>query len=88
VIDRARIGSNERHPPMQESEGHVSHSPTTLPRFVTQADLEHDGFTTAQITRLEQLRVVYPFVEFTDSADEWRRLTFIKWCHTNGRING
>lgn len=65
-----------------------SPSSTTLPRFVTQADLEHDGFTTAQIERLEQLRVVYPFVEFTDSAAEWRRLAFVKWCHTTGRISG
>lgn len=61
-------------------------SSTTMPRVVTHSDLEQNGFSAEQIALLEQLRAVYPFVEFTDSIDEWRRLNFLKWRHSTGRV--
>jgi hypothetical protein len=59
---------------------------TTLPRFVTRADLETDGFSPAQIERLEQLKAQYPYIEFTSSIGEFRRLSFLKWRLDTGRI--
>ncbi|MEX2315110.1 MAG: hypothetical protein WD628_05275 [Thermomicrobiales bacterium] len=53
---------------------------------MTHSDLEQNGFSAEQIALLEQLRAVYPFVEFTDSIDEWRRLNFLKWRHSTGRV--
>jgi hypothetical protein len=35
--------------------------------------------------RLEQLREGYPAIEFTESASEWQRLRFLKWCVASGR---
>jgi hypothetical protein len=62
-------------------------SSTTLPRVVTHADLEADGFNPAQIKRLDELKANYPYLEFTDSMAEWRRLSFLKWRHSTGRLS-
>ena len=59
---------------------------TTMPRAVTSTDMEQLGFSAEQITRLDQLRACYPHLEFTDSIEEWRRLNFLKWRHTTGRV--
>jgi len=56
----------------------VSTSSTTMPRVVTHSDLEQHGFDAEQIALLDRLRSVYPYIEFTDSTDEWRRLNFLK----------
>lgn len=61
-------------------------SSSTLPRVVGKADLEAAGFTPAQIDRLDQLKANYPYLEFTDSTDQFRRLTFLKWRVRNGHI--
>jgi hypothetical protein len=57
-----------------------------MPRVMTHSDLELQGFNPEQIKRLDELKAVYPHLEFTDSIDEWRRLTFLKWRHTTGRV--
>lgn len=44
------------------------------------------GFDAEQITRLDQLRANYPYLEFTDTVEEWRRLNFLKWRHATGRV--
>jgi hypothetical protein len=46
---------------------------------ITIADLEAMGFTREQIERLVELREAYPYIEHFDSAEEWRRLQFLKW---------
>ena len=61
-------------------------SSTTMPRVVTYTELEQQGFNAEQITRLDQLRACYPYLEFTDSVEEWRRLNFLKWRHSTGRV--
>ena len=38
------------------------------------------------ISNLDQLRACYPYLEFTDSIEEWRRLNFLKWRRTTGRV--
>lgn len=64
----------------------MSLSTSTMPRVVSSSDLEEAGFTTTQIERLDQLKAQYPYLEFTDSIDEWRRLSFLKWRHRTGRV--
>jgi hypothetical protein len=64
----------------------VTTSSTTMPRAVTCNDMELLGFNAEQIKRLDQLRACYPHLEFTDSIEEWRRLSFLKWRHTTGRV--
>ena len=58
------------------------------PRYVTPTveDMEASGFTPAQIRRLDELKAVYPYLEFASSIEEWRRLTFLKWRHQHGRV--
>ncbi len=57
-----------------------------MPRAVNSTDMEQLGFSAEQITRLDQLRACYPHLEFTDSIEEWRRLNFLKWRHSTGRV--
>jgi hypothetical protein len=57
-----------------------------MPRVVSKADLEEAGFTAPQIDRLDQLKANYPFLEFTDSIDEFRRLNFLKWRVRHGHV--
>jgi hypothetical protein len=54
---------------------------------MTFSDMEQLGFSAEQITRLDQLRASYPHMEFTDSIEEWRRLNFLKWRHSTGRVS-
>ncbi len=61
-------------------------SSTTMPRVITSSDMELLGFDAEQITRLDQLRANYPYLEFTDTVEEWRRLNFLKWRHATGRV--
>lgn len=63
-------------------------STSTTPRYVTPTaeDLEASGFSPAQIRRLDELKAVYPYLEFASSVEEWRRLTFLKWRHQHGRV--
>jgi hypothetical protein len=71
----------------RRNEGNMTHSSTTMPRVATYNDLEQHGFSAEQITRLDQLRACYPHLEFTDGIEEWRRLNFLKWRHTTGRVS-
>jgi hypothetical protein len=48
---------------------------------ITAANLMRIGFTMEQVERLEALRAAYPYIEFVDSAEEWRRLVFLKWLY-------
>jgi hypothetical protein len=41
-----------------------------------------------QVERLEALRAAYPYIEFVDSAEEWRRLVFLKWLYTQRTTPG
>jgi hypothetical protein len=63
-------------------------SSNTTSRYVTPTaeDLEASGFSPAQIRRLDELKAVYPYLEFASSIEEWRRLTFLKWRHQHGRV--
>jgi hypothetical protein len=65
----------------------MSDSVASLPRFVTRADLETNGFSTAQIERLEQLKAQYPYIEFIDSVSQFNRLAFLKWQLETGRVS-
>jgi hypothetical protein len=65
----------------------MSDSLATLPRFVTRADLETNGFSPAQIERLEQLKSQYPYIEFIDSMSQFNRLAFLKWQLETGRVS-
>lgn len=45
----------------------------------SRSDLLSAGFTPTQIEALENLRALYPYVEFLDSRQELERLRFMKW---------
>ncbi len=53
---------------------------------VTVADLVEQGFTDDQIDALKALKACYPFVEYVDSATEWKRLQFLKWRVDQGDL--
>ena len=51
---------------------------------VTAQDLLGAGFTTEQVERLTALKSAYPFIEYVDTAKQWRRLEFLKWRYKQG----
>jgi len=53
---------------------------------ITSEDLDVEGLTEREMTRLLRLRDHYPYSEFADSSLEWNRLVFLKWLHQRGRL--
>lgn len=64
--------------------GAASLSPRTVE--VTAEDLVDAGFTADQIERLSALKSAYPFIEYVDTAKQWRRLEFLKWRYNQGDL--
>lgn len=56
-------------------------------RVLTSADLAAEGFSPAQITRLEGVRDLGPLAEFLDSSAERERLLFLRWRHRTGQLS-
>jgi hypothetical protein len=56
-------------------------------RVLTSADLAAEGFSPAQITRLESLRELRPIAEFLDSSAERERLHFLRWRYRTGQLD-
>jgi hypothetical protein len=56
------------------------------PDEVTEENLREAGFTDEQITHLQTMREMYPFIEYVDSRREWHRLRFVKWLYHQGQI--
>jgi hypothetical protein len=54
--------------------------------LVTEVDLEQQGFDPAAVAKIKALAACYPWIEFVDSDEEFRRLVFLKWRHTAGRM--
>jgi hypothetical protein len=61
-------------------------APFITRRIVTSADLEQAGFSDTQIDQLDAMARCYPFIEFTDSIEEWQRLVFLKWRRGQGHL--
>jgi hypothetical protein len=53
---------------------------------VTADDLLEAGFTPEQVERLSALKSAYPFIEYVDTAKQWRRLEFLKWRYQQGDL--
>ena len=53
---------------------------------VTVADLVELGFTNDQIEALQALKSCYPFIEYVDTATQWKRLQFLKWRVAQGDL--
>ena len=53
---------------------------------VTAEDLLEAGFTVEQVERLSALKNAYPFIEYVDTAKQWRRLEFLKWRFQQGDL--
>ncbi len=53
---------------------------------VTAEDLLEVGFTEEQIKQLNALKSAYPFIEYVDTAKQWRRLEFLKWRFKQGDL--
>jgi hypothetical protein len=60
---------------------------TTRPKPVSKAQLKREGFSNAQIERLNILRGMYPLPEFVDSTNQFRKLEFLRWLHANGKMS-
>ncbi|TVR72356.1 MAG: hypothetical protein EA415_09985 [Sphaerobacteraceae bacterium] len=56
------------------------------PDDVTEETLRESGFSDDQISQLQQMREMYPFIEYVDSRREWHRLRFVKWLYHKGEI--
>ncbi len=56
------------------------------PEPILVEDLVNAGFTTEQVEALKALKLAYPFVEYVDSAKQWRRLQFLKWRYQHGDL--
>ncbi len=81
-VSRCRpVGSDER-----QGDRHMITS-TTPRQVVSTEDLELAGFTAAEIDCLHRLKRHYPYVEFTDTPDQWQRLVFLKWRMETGRAS-
>jgi hypothetical protein len=63
-----------------------AYSPVMRPDPVTVQDLVVLGFTGEQIDKLIALKAAYPFIEYVDSANQWRRLEFLKWRFERGDL--
>jgi hypothetical protein len=54
--------------------------------YITVEDLAAEGFTVTEIEALSALKAAYPFIEYVDSASQWRRLLFLKWRYQHGDL--
>jgi hypothetical protein len=62
---------------------------TTQTETITSEDLRAQGFTAAQIERLELLQASYdPYREYFESNREFERLAFLKWRYQQGQVEG
>jgi hypothetical protein len=52
----------------------------------TVEDLVEAGFNESEIELLSALKAAYPFVEYVDTASQWRRLLFLKWRYQHGDL--
>jgi hypothetical protein len=53
---------------------------------ITVEDLHSLGFSQEEILALTALRAAYPFVEYVDTASQWRRLLFLQWRYRHGDL--
>lgn len=49
-------------------------------------DLVDAGFTSVEIAKLSALKENYPFIEYVESDNQWRRLLFMKWRYRHGDL--
>jgi hypothetical protein len=54
--------------------------------LVTVEDLEKLGFSPDEVLALSALRAAYPFIEYVDTASQWRRLQFLQWRYLHGDL--
>ena len=64
--------------------GHMSVYPQ--PQEINETELRREGFTDEQIKHLQEMREMYPYVEYVDSRREWHHLRFVKWLYHRGEI--
>lgn len=53
---------------------------------ITVEDLANLGFTEEEVLALSALRAAYPFIEYVDTASQWRRLLFLQWRYRHGDL--
>jgi hypothetical protein len=59
----------------------------TTTALLTTHDLAAQGFTPAEIARLQRLKERYhPFREYCESNVEFGRLAFLKWRYMQGQV--
>jgi hypothetical protein len=59
---------------------------TVRSEYSTVEDLVEAGFSESEIEALSALKAAYPFVEYVDTASQWRRLLFLKWRYQHGDL--
>ena len=57
-----------------------------LPTRTEVRNLEHVGFSSAQIASLLRIKALYQRGAFHEASPEYKRLAFVRWLYQQGRL--
>ncbi len=57
-----------------------------LPTMTEVRNLEHVGFSSAQIASLLRIKALYQRGAFHEASPEYKRLAFVRWLYQQGRL--
>ena len=57
-----------------------------LPTMTEVRNLEHVGFSSAQIASLSRIKALYQRGAFHEASPEYKRLAFVRWLYQQGRL--
>jgi len=57
-----------------------------IPTMTEIRNLEHVGFSSAQIASLLRIKALYQRGAFHEASPEYKRLAFVRWLYQQGRL--
>jgi len=57
-----------------------------LPTMTEVRNLEHVGFSSAQIASLLRIKALYQRGAYQEASPEYKRLAFVRWLYQQGRL--
>ena len=57
-----------------------------IPTMTEVRNLEHVGFSSAQIASLLRIKALYQRGAFHEASPEYKRLAFVRWLYQQGRL--
>ncbi len=57
-----------------------------LPTMTEVRNLEHVGFSSAQIASLLRIKALYQRGAYHEASPEYKRLAFVRWLYQQGRL--